>query len=128
MKFRANKDVLLYAEKPIYSARGVITIENEHNGNALIVSHSRDISDSNGNRQSAIRSEELWRDISCNVLLISKDGQIVWRIENFNYENEPDPYIRATLDDGNWIAYTESGYLKEFDIETGKIINSVYSP
>jgi hypothetical protein len=119
----------MFNDRAVYQAPGPVEIVKEFNDKVLIFYNTHDLYDTSlAAENTPLESEEEWEKISRNILMVDKKGEIVWRIENFNYKNKPDRYIWAAFENKEWYVYTKSGYLKTFDLNTGKILTSEYAP
>ena len=128
MSFSAEDTRLMFNGVTVYEAPGPVVIEHEFNDKALILYWPGRLYDSGpGNRYKSLESEELWEQVSRNVLMVDKDGNVEWRIANFNYKNRPNFYYRIAQDDQGWFATTSDDYLKKIDMETGEVLESSLS-
>lgn len=126
MTFTSNGSKLMFNNVVVYQAPGYVEIEHQFNDKALVLYRPGHLYDSGpGDQYKSLESEELWKKVSRNVLMIDKDGNVLWRIQNHNYKNTPDAYLWARVhEDGTLIAYSNTGYRSKIDIETGKILDS----
>ncbi len=70
-----------------------------------------------------LENRELHSLINRNIVLIDKEGKIVWRIENDSPGLDPYGYVKANRD--GWQVKRDDGFLYDLEMNTGKVSNPV---